>query len=337
MIAAMIQENYLLTHIETLPLPGKVLVHPGQDVEIGSPIAEAILPARFQVFDVLNHFRIRTSDLEGCIKRLAGEDVQKGDVIARKPGFLSHIFRAPEAGKVVSVRDGRVTLAMGEKTIQITSPITGVVSELIPGLGASIVARGTAVRAAWGNGKIGTGLLRSVESLKESDRKELADRIIVLNSQLDRTSMSILADAEVTGVVVAALDPMLEEQYRGWKIPLISLVGFGETVLDQTISDRLSHSQDQLFFLMGKQTPILFMPDQESSPVELFAADEPNLLGSKVRLLGMPYFGSLATIVELPEEEERLGSGVLSKVAVVERDDATIIRIPLENLEILSF
>jgi len=40
--------------------------------------------------------------------------------------------------------------------------------------------------------------------------------------------------------------------------------------------------------------------------------------------------------VELPREIERTASGIQSKVAVIEREDETVIRVPLENLEILT-
>ena len=146
---AIVEHGHLLNLAVRLPVPGNVLVHVGQAVNYDDLIAEAVLPAKFQVFDVVNQFRIKERDLEGCIKRLAGESVQKGDVIARKPGLISRIFRAPEAGKVVAVRDGRVTLAMGEKTIQSYSPISGTVADLIPGFGAQVVARGTSLQAAW--------------------------------------------------------------------------------------------------------------------------------------------------------------------------------------------
>ena len=145
---AIIQTDHLLTFRVELPVPGKVNVHLGQSVEPGDRIAETVLPAKIQVFDVINHFRIKASDLERCLKRLAGEDVQRGDVIAKKSGLISRFFRAPDDGKVVAVRDGRVTLAMGEKTIDAITPTAGVIGEIIPGLGAAVVARGLSLQGS---------------------------------------------------------------------------------------------------------------------------------------------------------------------------------------------
>ena len=53
--------------------------------------------------------------------------------------MITRIFRASQDGKIVSLREGRVTLAMGEQKLQVRAPIAGTVVELIPGFGAVIV------------------------------------------------------------------------------------------------------------------------------------------------------------------------------------------------------
>lgn len=340
----LIQSDYLLSHNVKLSLPGKVLVHVGKQIEVGGLVAEATLPTKFQVFDVLNHFRLQPHELEGCIKRLAGEDVQKGDVIARKPGILSRIFRAPEAGKVVAVRDGRVTLAMGEKTNQAISPIAGVVSELIAGLGAQIVSQGNNVQAAWGNGKISVGQFLFVDKPENYDKKDLDGRVIGLSEPLTIPILNALQASRVAGVVAPALNPLLIDAYTNWMVPLLSLAGFGEAGFDPVTLKVLKSFEEKQVYLMGHkpsqhngQKPSLFLPKPANQTGALFEEDNRELPGKKVRLLGMPYFGSVGKIIEIPEQEERLGSGVLSKVVVVERDDETIIRVPLENLSILSY
>lgn len=341
---ALIQENFSLIHAVKLPVPGKVLVHLGQKIDRGSVIAEAVLPDRFQVFDVLNHFRIDARDMESCIKRLAGEDVEKGDVIARKPGLLSRIFRAPEAGKVVSVRDGRVTVAMGEKHLEAISPITGVVAEIIPGLGAQIFARGRKIKAAWGNGKIASGHVKIVDQVKNFDQKDLAEKIIILSDDQLQDVMTTLEQARVAGVVAWALDPLQVERFQNWSVPLLGLAGFGDSKFSDMILADLAQVDGRFAYLLAhepfnrdKQNPALFFPEEQDQAMELFEPEQESLLGSQVRFLGSPYFGSLGEIIETPEEEERLGSGILSKIVVVRRADESVIRVPLENLEILSF
>lgn len=339
----LIQQNATLIHTVKLPVPGKVLVHLGQEIEKGSVIAEAVLPDRFQVFDVLNHFRIDAREMEVCTRRLAGEDVQKGDVIARKPGLLSRIFRAPEAGKVVSVRDGRVTLAMGERHLEAVSPIAGIVAEIIPGLGAQILVRGKKLKAAWGNGKIASGSLLLVDQVKDFDQKDLAERVVVLTNERLPDVMTTLEQAGVAGVVVWALDPLQAERFENWSVPLLALAGFGDSEISAAMMAELTEMDGKTAYLLAHepfngddQKAALFFPVEQNQAMGLFEDEQKTLLGSQVRFWGSPYFGSLGEIIEIPDEEERLGSGILSKVVVVRRADESVIRVPLENLGILS-
>ena len=343
MPGAIVERDYLLKHAVRLPVPGKVVAHLGQVLGYGDLIAEVVLPAGFQVFDVKNHFQIKDSDLEGSIKRLAGESFQKGDVIAKKQGLISRIFRAPEAGKVVAVRDGRVTLAMGEKKIQANSPIPGTVAEIAPGFGADIIARGTCLQAAWGNAKCAAGMLILVEELGRLPINDLKDKIVLFPGKLNLPQLDLLRDAQAAGVIAPVLEPGLYRAYKNWNVPLISLVGFGEAQTDSVSSSALQEMNEKPVYLLAQEPnnrdgikPRLFYPDQGSQATELFDKAKTALVGCQVRLLGSPYFGSQGIIIEVPEKEEHLGSGLLSYVVVVERDDESVIRVPLENLEILS-
>ncbi|HBO33883.1 MAG TPA: hypothetical protein DD636_03965 [Anaerolineaceae bacterium] len=340
---AIIQTDHLLSFPVELPVPGKVNVHLGQLVEQGDIIAEAVLPAKFQVFDVINQFRIKESGLDSCLKRLAGEDVQRGDVIAKKSGLISRFFRAPEDGKVVAIRDGRVTLAMGEKVIQAQTPIGGTVGELIPGLGAVIVVRGFSLRGSWGNGKTAIGQLVMLDEVKESDLAKVKDAIVYLNSVARFAELKTLCDNGAAGILVAALDPASKIEIEQLNMPVMSLLGFGEAALDQLSRSAIEELQNSQVTLLARRAdpyrdvkPELFQPSESVKTAELFAEPEPTLIGQTARLLGQPYFGSVGKIVELPEKTERTASGMKSKVAVIKREDETIIRVPLENLEILT-
>lgn len=341
--SAIIQTDHLLSFPVELPVPGMVNVHLGQSVEPGEVIAEAVLPAKFQVFDVLNQFRLKETDLEACIKRLAGEDVQRGDVIAKKAGLISRFFRAPDDGKVVAVRDGRVILAMGEKTIQARSPIGGTVGEIIPGLGAVIVSRGFSLRGAWGNGKTAIGKLLMLKVDKESNPAEAKDAIVFLDGMAALADIKALQNDGAAGILVSSLDPSLKSALEQFELPVMSLLGFGEAALDQLSRTALEELQNSQVTLVARKSdpyrdvkPELFQPRETAKTAELFAEPKPALIGRTARLLGQPYFGSVGKIIELPQEAERMASGIQSQIAIIEWEDETVIRVPLENLEILS-
>lgn len=340
---AIIQNDHLLSLPVELPVPGKVIVHLGQSVEPGDVIAEAVLPAKFQVFDVLNQFRIKETDLEGCIKHLTGEDVQRGDVIAKKTSLVSRIFRAPDAGKVVAVRDGRVTLAMGERTIQARTPIRGTVGEVVPGLGAVIVMRGLGLRGNWGNGRTAIGKLVMLNPDMENNPAEVKDAIIFRDGMAMLADLKVMQKEEVAGILVASLDPASRFALEQFEIPVMSLLGFGEATLDQLTKTAIEELQNSQVALVARKAdpyrdlrPELFQPHETAKTAGLFAEPEPSLIGQAARLFGQPCFGSVGKIIKLPKEPERTASGILSQIAIIEREDGTVIRVPLDNLEILT-
>ena len=141
----------------TLPKPGKVLVLTGDDVKRGDVLAEAKLPERFLVYDVVNQLKLAPEEVEKHIQRLVGEPFIAGDVIAQKPGMFSRLFRARQNGKVVSIRDGKIVLALGETNVTALAPFPGVITELIHERGAVIATVGTVVEGVLaGTGECGT-------------------------------------------------------------------------------------------------------------------------------------------------------------------------------------
>ena len=342
MKSTIIQNNYLLEYPVELPLPGIVKVSLGQTVAAGEVIAKAVLPAKFQVFDVLNQFRMDEKAFESSLKRLAGEEVQKGDVIVKKSGLISRIFRAPEAGKLVAIRDGRLTLAMGEKTIQAVSPIAGVVGEIIPALGATIVSHGLGIEAAWGNGKIVSGKLVIFDQ-EDKAAQAVKDNIVFLNKTVTSKEIKKLQKAGALGLLVSSLDASRGLSDEQFDLPLLSLLGYGDTVLDEFTTSKITALAEREVYLIARKAnplrgsrPILFSPTDNGGTTELFAEPEGSLIGRTVRLLGQPHFGKTGKIIEFSEEPEKLASCMEAALVTIETTEGESLRLPFENLEFLS-
>lgn len=337
-----IQNDYLLEIPVELTLPGVVKVTLGQNIAAGEVVAKAVLPAKFQVFDVLNQFRMDGKAFESSLKRLAGEEVQKGDVIVKKPGLVSRIFRAPEAGKIVAIRDGRITLAMGEKTIEAVSPIGGVVGEIIPALGATIVSHGLGIEAAWGNGNIVSGKL-VIYNQEDKSNQAVKDNIVFLNKTATVKEIKKLQKAGAIGILVSSLDASHGLSDEQFDIPLLSLLGYGDAVLDAFTASKIRALAEREVYLIARKSnplsesrPILFSPTDNGGTAELFSEPEGSLIGRSVRLLGQTHFGKTGKIIEFSEEPEKLESCMEAALVTIETTEGESLRLPIENLEFLS-
>jgi hypothetical protein len=327
----------------TLPHSGTVLVRIGQEVAAGDPIAEVRMPARFQVFDVVNNFKINPRHIDRYIERLVGEPVKAGDIIAQKSGIIARIFRAPEDGMVVAIRDGKITLALGEKVVQVLAAFPGTVVEIIAEQGAVVATQGTLLQGVWGNGSNVSGLLtRWGEEASPEKEDDIAGKIVVVDHCASRAQLDRYMAQQPAGMVFGSILPQVLPELERADIPTMVLVGFGELPIDPISSQMLKQMQGQTVALNATSPdpiegihPELILPGRAQFSDELFPAEELLEVGRRVRLLGKPYAGSVGTIIELPEQPEMFASGLVLEAVVVQREDGQVIRVPRANIVVI--
>ena len=327
-----------------LPQLGTVLVRTGQEVKVGDVLAEAVIPQEFQVFDIVNHLGIKPGKLEQHLKRLNGEVIRKGDVIAQKPGLITRIFRASQDGRIVSMREGRVTLAMGERKLQVVAPIAGTIVELIPGFGAVIGLTGSLIQGVWSNGLNASGNFTHLkfdftDPQQRSLLPDLEDKIVFSGALITPERFHLVTSKRPAGIILPSLVPALIKEVKASSVAVMSLNGFGDQEIDPASLVSLQKMQDQEVFLLSDgfgQSAELVLPGEGGQTSALFDEEISLQVGSMVRLIGEPYLGSTGQVVELPDRSERFASGLTARVAVVKRADDEQIRVPVTNLVLLD-
>ncbi len=342
----LIKTNQEILRSFVLPYKGSVLVRTGQEVDFGDPIAEVSLPARYQVFDVVNHFRINPARIDKYLQRLVGDKVRAGDVIAQKPGLFSRIFRASQDGQIVSIRDGKVTLAMGERTYQVRAGFPGLVVELVPDRGAVVAAQGALLQGVWGNNLIGMGELvwrgAEAEADKHQGQTTTEGKIVVRDHLGAENELRALIAQRPTGLVFGSLAPSMLPALEKADLPVMCLAGFGDFQVDPYSAGWLERMAGKTVYLNASQAddlhaqkPELILPGADGQDEHLFPEEKPLTVGSKVRLTGAPYTGSVGEVIELPAEPEVFPSGFQLQVVVVQRPDDLVVHVPVENVELI--
>ena len=327
----------------TLPYSGTVLVRIGQEVAAGDPIAEVRMPARYQVFDVVNNFKINPRHIDRYIERLVGEPVKAGDIIAQKSGIIGRIFRASEDGMVVAIRDGKITLALGEKVVQVLAAFPGTVVEIISEQGAVIATQGALLQGIWGNGlNVSAVLTRWGEEAEAEKADGFAGKILAVDHCASRAQLNRYMAQQPAGMVFGSILPQVLPELERADIPMMVLVGFGELPLDPISLQMLKQMQGQMVTLNATTPdplegthPELILPGRAQFTEELFPAEELLKVGRRVRLLGKPYAGSVGTVIELPEQPEMFASGLVMEAVVVQREDGQVIRVPRANIVVI--
>ncbi len=331
-----------------LPMKGKVLVRTGQRVTMGEPLAEYHLPEKYLEFDVSSGFRMKPARAEDTIKKLVGEEIDTDDIIARTGGIFQRIFRTPQAGKVIAIRNGKVMLALGNIRHICRAGYPGLVVELLPDRGAVICTTGSVLQGVWGNGLNACGELAFLGGSEqnpfnqEAITPKMEGKILVTGACLKMELLDRIIDVKPAGLVVSSLAPMLKETCAEIDFPLMSLAGFGDIQVDE-------YSEAMILSMMGRQVflnahqpdpnsglkPELIMLSEEVADNSLFQDEFAFRVGARVRLTGKPYTGSVGEIIDLPPNPERYASGLILYSAVVKRSDEQIIRVPLSNIELI--
>jgi len=331
----------------TLPFTGSVLVRNGQEVEAGQPVAEIQMPERYQVFDAINGLKINPKNIDRHIERLVGEPVKAGDVIAQKSGLISRLFRASQDGMVVAIRDGRITLALGEKKLQVLATFPGTVVEIIPERGAVVAVQGLLLQGVWGNGLNSSGELARLEPTESAAGKkqttaDLQGKIAALPHIADEAAFTALLAHKPAGLVLGSVMPELLPALAEAPLPVMVLVGYGEYEIDTLSTAMLRQMEGQMVSLNANEAdaseqsrPDLILPGKAQVSPGLFHEELQLEPGRHVRLLGKPYTGSIGEIVELPAEPEKFASGLVMRAVVVRREDELIVRVPRENVELI--
>ena len=327
----------------TLPYSGTVLVQIGQEVAAGDPIAEVRMPARYQVFDVVNNFKINPRHIDRYIERLVGEPVKAGDIIAQKSGIIGRIFRASEDGMVVAIRDGKITLALGEKVVQVLAAFPGTVVEIISEQGAVIATQGALLQGIWGNGLNVSAVLTNWGEEPGAEKEAgIAGKIVAVDHCASRPQLNRYMAQQPAGMVFGSVLPQMLPELEQADIPMMVLVGFGELPLDPISLQMLKQMQGQMVALNANPPdplegthPELILPGRAQFTEELFPAEELLKVGRRVRLLGKPYAGSVGTVIELPEQPEMFASGLVMEAVVVQREDGQVIRVPRANIVVI--
>ncbi len=335
--------NCQLLYPVCLQALGTVVVRTGDEVQRGDIIAETRLPERFLVYDVMNQLKLSSSNVEKYIHRLVGESFVPGDVIAQKPGLFSRLFRARQNGKVVSIRDGKIGLALGEAIETVSAPFPGVITEIIYQRGAVIAALGSVAEAILSGNKPATGELiftrLDLDHRKHLENEAvLAGKIVFCQSIEHVQQLTALIEAEPIGLVLGSVSPRVYKNLRNSKMPWLLLGGFGIHELDSQTLSILDLMRGETVYLVEARTdypPMLVcLKNLDEKSPDLFSQHEDKevRIGSRVKLWGQPYQGRVGWVIELPKEPEESACGEMMMPVVVRLTDELTVRVPQENL-----
>ena len=348
----------------TLPVPGEILVEPGQMVEALTVVARSEIPSRYRVIEVARQLNRPHVTMNEIMLVAPGDEVEDNQVIATLKGdlpFLQRSIRAPIAGRIATIGPGWVLLETERTTLEIQAFIKGRVNRILSDRGVVVEAQGSIIEAACGFGGEAHGRLRRLvnspyETLKTETIDENVRETIVLGGRtVDEEALRAAERWQVRGIVVGSIQASLLKLEPPVRVRVVATEGFGNVPMSAHTFSILTSLSRKEISIRG-QTPILRPFSGRQSVVEppiIVAADTSGAtgsrldsplaspdrqkipevkLGSQVRVIQGRLLGATGTVATIPSDPQATEAGIIAPGAVVKfREEVHYV--PWTNLE----
>lgn len=357
-----------LERLRELPLPGEVIVNLGQVVEARQVVARANLPGDLHILKVAERMGIIPSEVIQGLRVSKGAPVRSGEVLCEHAGLFGWFrtkFQSPVDGTVelISPETGHVAVRTASKPIEVRAYIGGVVQSVEPTKSVTIATRGTMVQGIFGVGgeKVGTLSVLPVPGDKVLSRvdipEECSGKVLVGGLAPSAEVLRCAAERGACGMVVGSVDDHALKEYVGRDIgialtgdepvsmTLIVTEGFGMIPMAPRITELLRPLEGREVSINGATQvragavrPELIVVDvnlpHASSAPQISAPSQGLQVGSRVRLIRVPYFGMRAEVIELPTQMEQIPTGAWARVLRARLNDGTVVTVPRANVEL---
>lgn len=332
-----------------LPAPGDVLARVGDRVDPTQVVARANLPGDFHILLVARLLDIPASKVKRYLRVSLGDEVQRGQVIARRGRLFAASVKSPIDGVVTARGRGRILIEAPPTPFEVRAYIHGTVSNVLHRHGVVIETTGAVVQGMWGAGGESWGVLkRRAKSPEEWLQAKAIDpschgTILVGGAGLSGDVLERAQELQVRGIVVGGLPPELVSHVRKLPFPVIATEGVGTVPMSAPVFHLLTTNDGREASISGMTQsrwgivrPEIVIPlPAEARPPALTQPGTPLEAGARVRLVRAPYVGAVGTVIALPAHARYIETGARVHGAEVDLGQEAPVFVPLANLEVL--
>ncbi len=336
-------------HRRMLPAPGEVVVRVADRVEPTQVVAYADIPSDFRIVPAARLLGVPVSRLARCMRVNLGDEIQRGQVIAKRRGPLGRSVKSPIDGTVRARVGGRILIEGQPTTVELRAYVYGTVTNVIAQSGVVIETIGAVIQGVWGSGGDSLGVLKCLvkgpDELLEGKAIDPSCQgsILIGGSGLDETVFERAQGLQLRGIVVGGLAPDLIPHVEESPFPVVVTEGIGTVPMSRPVFRLLTTHEGREASISGRAQsrwdivrPEIIIPlPTEALPSTQAEPGRPLTVGAQVRIVRTPYMGTVGKVVALPDHARRIGTGARVRGAEVDIGQRAPIFVPLANLEFL--
>ena len=366
-----VTEGMTIQKERRLPLQGEVLVEAGAVVQAEDVVAKADLPGNVQLLNVANLLSVPAEEITEYMLKPVGETIAKDEIIATTKGLFG-LFksqaRSPIEGTIEAVSDvtGQVILREPPVPVAVKAYTDGTVTEIAPNEGVTVETYGTYIQGIFGVGGETVGNLTvavsspSDELTAEQILSEHRDDILVGGSLVTTVAIQQAIQHGVKGIIAGGIDDADLRELLGYElgvaitgseeigITLVITEGFGSIAMAEQTFALLKAREGMKTSINGAtqiragvvrpEILIPFVSEAAETVEDGKAGSMEGMLevGSSVRIIREPYFGTFGRVTELPVELQNLETEARVRVLRVELEDGQQTTLPRANVEAIE-
>lgn len=363
-----VSEKSVVRKERRLPIKGEVVVAKGDHVTADTVVARTHLPGNVQLVNVASKLGLPPEDLPSVMQKKGGDPIEKGEPLAITQGFFGFFkskVLSPCEGTVESISTvtGQVILREPPSPIEIDAYIDGEVVDIFPEEGVAIETVGSFIQGIFGVGGEKTGDIAVAVSgpgqpLEASlITEEHKGKIIIGGSHVTWDGLQQAMKVGASGIVVGGFDDPDLKRLLGKDLgvaitghedlgtALILTEGFGDIAMAHGTFDLLKSREGMKASINGAtQIRAGVIRPEIVVPLEGLATDASDAegsitgleIGSLIRAIREPHFGSLGKVTELPNELQKMESESMVRVLRVKFEDDVEALLPRANVEMIE-
>jgi len=358
----------LINKKRMLPIPGKVLVEVGKEVDAMDIVAEAKLPGKVFSVNVANRLGIDPSEVKKFMLKREGDEVKKGELIAESKSFLKFLrtqIQSPITGTIDTISDitGQVLFREPPKSLPLKAYINGKVVKVEENFGVEVETDGSFIQGIFGVGGETNGEIRVAvdtpdeellpEHIKDTDK----GKIIIGGRHAGIEAIKKGIKCGVNAIVVGGIHDKDLRQLLGYDIgvavtgtehigiTIIVTEGFGQIKMADYTFKLLKAREGEKASVSGATQIRAGVMRPEiiicGAPTKINATRKVETrtwmeIGDRVRIIREPYFGLIGKVSNLPPEPTMIPTESEVRVLEVELDGDRKVIVPRANVEILE-
>jgi len=337
----------LIRRERILPVQGRILVRVGQKISANDVIAESFFVPELITLDVAQSLKLTPRQADEYLEVQTGDLITEKTIIAGPAGVARRVIRAPGDGKIIQAENGRVLIQTYKNPFQLKAGISGEVVKIIGHKGVVIETIGALIQGMWGNGKIGTGIIRVVaieeeHELTSSQISETMKGTVMFAGHCSNLSALLACEKiQLGGLILGSLECALIPAIQNLPVPVMILEGFGKRALSVATRELITTNEWREGALnacswdrIRGSRPELVIPLQAPEGVTIPQIRVRLEKGQRVRILHPLRSNDIGEIQEIGSSMVLLNNQRV-KSAVIRLSNGKVTIVPLANLELI--